>query len=128
MAVADSLIEAGDAFDLIFGLPTFADDAEYDPDAVAEAIDVLIVAFITSFEIVEALEPPNSLVDLHLDYLEEFSTIPEVRDQVVSGLASATSWDEAFIVFEMLGDGEACEAMASESSYLGVDAEFPCNP
>lgn len=43
-------------------------------------------------------------------------------------MRKAKTFEEAFTSFEGLSDGAACEAVADEAFFLGVDAEFSCNP
>jgi inosine-uridine nucleoside N-ribohydrolase len=128
IVVALSLEELGVALEETFASGSIFDADEYDGDAVAEAIEVIFSAFGTSLESVERLEPPESLSEIHAAYIEELRTDQGQQEVLIPGLRAATTWEEAFVLFELLGDGAACEAVANEAFFLGVDAEFPCNP
>jgi hypothetical protein len=128
LAVADSLTEFGQALSAAFGPGSPLDAEEYNGEAIANALIPIFDAMAVMSTIVETLDPPTSLASLHIAYLEEINSDLALRGQVLDGMRSAATFEEGFSSFDGFSDGAACEDMANEAFFLGVDVEFSCNP
>jgi pyrimidine-specific ribonucleoside hydrolase len=128
LAVADSLTEFGQALSAAFGPGSPLDAEEYNGEAIANALIPIFDAMAVMSTIVETLDPPTSLASLHIAYLAEINSDLALRGQVLDGMRSAATFEEGFSSFDGFSDGAACEDMANEAFFLGVDVEFSCNP
>lgn len=100
--------------------------SEFEQESVVTAVDGLFTVLSESLILVEELEPPPGLEPLHAEYLEELRAVVTARDEVLSGIETAESWDEAFQAFGVFGDNDACLDMQGEANYLGVEIDLLC--
>ncbi|MEA1902212.1 MAG: nucleoside hydrolase, partial [Actinomycetota bacterium] len=128
VTVAESLSEFGEALEASFGPGSPLNSNEFDGGVVAEALVLFFDALAATQGVVQVLDPPASMTDLHTAYLEEVASDLGLRTTIVDGLRSATTREQAIGLFGAFSDGSACEAVAAEAFSLGVEADFPCNP
>ncbi|MGI9609967.1 MAG: nucleoside hydrolase, partial [Acidimicrobiia bacterium] len=128
VAAANSLSDVEAAFNESFSNPNFNPGGAYISDLVADIVDRLMDGWATSLAVLETLDPPASLVELHNAHAEEMREVLAIRTEVVEGLRAASSWEEASVYFGRLGDGRACVALGGAAGLLGVEVYFACNP
>lgn len=115
------------AIDAFFANPALGPDAPYDAAAYSEAIDLVLTELAASVAVTSTLEPPPSLAEVHDNYVVEMSALLETKDQTVSELANATTWDEADAIIANIDIVTPCLPMAEAATLLGVNVRLPCN-
>lgn len=128
LAVSDSLEEFGMALAATFAPGSPFESDVYDGEAVVAAFEPIFEGMQISLDEISNLDPPETLSSLHIGYLDELRGDLGVADEFLAGMRSAETWEEAGEVFDLLSTGTACEAIADEAFFLGVTADFPCNP
>ncbi len=106
--------------------PDFDSDKAYNPPLVAAGFDRIFGAFQASLVEAEAVEPPDDLAQEHAAYLAELQGVVAARSSIVEGLGNATTWEEAFSVFDQLPGNGACLALVEKAGIVGVDLELVC--
>lgn len=114
------------ALETVFSSPAFDDTAPYDGPALSEGIDLIFTALAASHAIISTLEPPESLADVHNNYLDVMGVAVAEQEEIVSAIAASTSQEEADAILTGVDFEEACLPLADAASLLGVEVEYPC--
>ena len=125
-AVQDSFSELEEAFEVVFSDPALSEEAEFDGPAFAEGLNLILIAMATSYEIVSELEPPESLEEIHANYLAGMMSIVEATDELVEAVAAATSIEKFDTIISTFTFDETCLPIAEKAGLLGIDLQLPC--
>jgi hypothetical protein len=126
IAVQGSFSDLEAAFEVVFSDPALSEEAEFDGPAFAEGLNLILIAMTISYEIVSGLEPPESLAEIHANYLAEMMSIVEAKDELVDAVAAAISLEEFDTILSRFNFDEACLPIAEKAGLLGIDLQLPC--
>ena len=122
-AMADSVaaIEAGFDSGALFG-------DVYDPAAVEAALAPFFTAQEAAVPLVEALQPPENLAELHQSYVSALAAMADIREELPEIVNSVDDFDALGEAFEARWPGlfSACSSLAQEAERLGIATSLPC--
>jgi pyrimidine-specific ribonucleoside hydrolase len=125
---ATSNLEA--VFEAVFDDPAVEaafSGGEYDGPAVTAALDVLLSGVAASYEAITEIVPPPSMQALHDNLVGIFGLLVDEKQAILDAVAAADSFalfEE--VVTDIPSIAEACQPIADEAVFLGVDIELFC--
>jgi hypothetical protein len=121
MVDAVGAVEAGFNSGALFG-------DVYDPQAAEAALEAFFAAQEAAVPMVEALQPPENLAELHQSYLSALKEMANVREELPEIVASVDDFDALGEAFESRWPGllSGCVSLAQEAERLGIATSLPC--